>query len=128
MSSITAQNEAESNVAERAIAEYHKRIEHLRKQKAFLETQTFHMGDYVLFVGRGGNKDQICKIVGWDFNYRYYRVYVNENVPFMGAREERLRKFDGDVAEHMKQVDPFAVKYIGVNLTDEVMGDGDMDA
>lgn len=113
----------ELNVIEKSLAEFNRIKKEYDDAEEFLKTKQFQMGDYVIKDGTsyfdnvfGTGAGTIGKIVDWDFENNYYRVYFNENQPYQGATEERLKKYEGEVPSelYIKQVKE--IKRMMVNL------------
>jgi hypothetical protein len=81
--------DTEQRIAAAAIIEYRTRLARLAETYDMLLTKTFHFGDIVFLDGK---PDRIAKIVGWDNEYEYYRVYIDSDNPFIGYREKDLVK------------------------------------
>lgn len=81
------------------------------------------MGDYVVkdgtsyfdnVFGTGGGS--IGKIVDWDFENNYYRVYFNENQPYQGVKEDRLKKYEDEVPSELYIIQLKEIKRMMINL------------
>lgn len=110
---ITVETETELRVVTEAITVYHKMMERLSKETKFLESKEFHIGDIVTKTDSFGLDSMFgikpkvpCKIVGWDFEQGYYRVYYNSNNPYIGVKESELTKYEGEISMGLLQHDP----------------------
>ncbi|WP_152498773.1 hypothetical protein [Alicyclobacillus acidoterrestris] len=108
-----------------AVNEYRRLIWQREQITKFLESKQFHMGDYVIKKGTsyfdgvfGTGEGEIGKIVGWDFENNYYRVYYSEQNPYIGVREENLELYESEVPEHLQRCKPFDPERIWVKVCD----------
>lgn len=76
--------------------------------KKFLESKKFQLGDYVIKKGTSYfdnvfnvGHGSIGKIVGYDFENNYYRVYYSAENPFIGVVEEKLELYDGEIPHRL---------------------------
>jgi len=91
------------HVAFMAIRDYRKLVDKIRKERLFLSDKKFHMEDPVvkksvssIDMYFGLKKDTVGKIVGYDNEYNYYRVYFNELNPYVGVKEDELELYKGE--------------------------------
>jgi predicted metallo-beta-lactamase superfamily hydrolase len=110
-------------VLTKALEEYYRILKVHQKEVEFLKSKKFNIGDYVIkkntsyFDGVfGAEKGNIGKVVGWDFDNNYYRVYFNENNPFLGVEEEELEKYEGEVSSDLYVKQPFEIVRLIVEL------------
>jgi hypothetical protein len=120
---ITVQSDEELLVATKAINEYRRVNSYTTREEEFLKTKQFPMGSYVIKKGTtyfdnvfNTGEGEIGKIVGWDFEYEYYRVYFSKNMPYMGVREEMLQSYTGKVSDELLNRDPYQINAIMVRL------------
>lgn len=104
-----------SSEAIRALRDYKKR---LKDQEEFLKTKKFQMGSIVakssMCIGDsifGLGVGDIGKIVGYDVENNYYRVYFDEYNSYIGIKEDRLINYDGDVPEIVSNKDPWKITF-----------------
>lgn len=114
--------EEEVFVAKRAIEEYRKHLDQIKKEEEFLKDKKFPMGtlvqlnDFNIFCKR----ENCGKVIGWDFDYNYYRIYLSPEFPFLGAKESNLEFYEGEsVPEDVKVHDRFQIKSLYLNLKGE---------
>lgn len=115
-------NKTEQHVAQKAIEEFNRISNENKYAEEFLQTKKFPLGTIVIKKGESYfdsvfevYKDSVGKIVGWDFENNYYRVYYSSLKPYVGTDEESIDKFAGEIPEHLlnhKNV----IKRIIVNL------------
>ncbi len=109
--------------ARKAVAAYREELITIEEECLFLSHAKFHLGDCVqkitasyfdnVFDVGSGN---VGIIVGWDKEYGYYRVYYNHIHRYTGVREETIEKYDGEIPEHLRNVDPFRVDEIEITV------------
>lgn len=113
----------ELNVVEKALIEFNRIKKEYDDAEEFLKTRKFQMGDYVVkdgtsyfdnVFGTGGGS--IGKIVDWDFENNYYRVYFNENQPYQGVKEDRLKKYEDEVPSELYIIQLKEIKRMMINL------------
>jgi hypothetical protein len=111
-------------IAQRAIQEYNSVINRIEKEENFLrENGKLALGTFVMKVNEnrldqmfGSISGEIGVIVGWDFEYNYYRVYYSDYNPYIGEREGTIIAFDGDVPDNVKNHQIYGVKTLIVRL------------
>jgi hypothetical protein len=110
-------------VAQKAIIEYQKIIEKIQLMEEFLEDKPFPMGSYIIKKKAsyfdnvfGSSEGEIGKVIGWDFEYQYYRVYYSDTLPYIGTREDTIELYNGEVPDNIKNHDPYEVKRMMVRL------------
>lgn len=115
--------EMEAYVAQKAVEVYRRKIQENQSIENFLKTKKYPLGTFVIKNGEshfdgvfGINKESVGKIVGWDFENNYYRVYYSDNNPYVGTREESVMKFIGDIPDQIKKYKVGNVKYISFKL------------
>ncbi|WAH35027.1 hypothetical protein [Alicyclobacillus dauci] len=115
----------EYDIAVNAVNEYRRLVQQHEQTTEFLESKQFHMGDYIIKKGTsyfdgvfGTGEGEIGKIVGWDFEYGYYRVYYSERMNFVGVREEKSESYAGEIPVHLLRCKPFEPKRLWVNVGD----------
>ncbi len=64
----------------------------------------------------GTGEGEIGKIVGWDFEYGYYRVYFSDNMPYVGVREGTIELYTGEVPQKLLNEDPYRIDRIMVKI------------
>jgi hypothetical protein len=113
----------EINVIDKSLEEFRKVKANWKRIEQFLSEQKYPMGSYVLKTDAnyldnvfGTKAGDIGKIVGYDFENSYYRVYFNENQPYQGVKTGRLEKYEGPIPEELKKVDPMKIEGIMVDL------------
>lgn len=118
---IVPKTEIEALVASRAILNYRRRIEEIKKQENFLKDKKIQFGSYVIITKEKilNNMfnifcNDIGKVVGWDFENNYYRIYFNENNPYVGIRENELRIFKGEIPNRLTEYNPYDLKFMYV--------------
>lgn len=112
----------EELVARRAVEVYRKIVEDNLVIERLLETKKYKLNDYVIrksdtyFDGVFGiNEDKVGKIVGYDKYYKWYRIRYDKDNDYIGAREDQLELYDGDIeniSEDLLNYDPNEVTYI----------------
>lgn len=123
MYKIEVETIEELNVVERSLKEYKRTMQSDDEVEEFLKTKKFQMGDYVIKKGTsyfdgvfGTGNGEIGKIVGWDFEYGYYRVYYSDYNPYIGGREEQFEKYEGSVPSELYVKQPKEIRSIRVQL------------
>lgn len=98
----------ELNVVEKALIEFNRIKKEYNDAEEYLKTKKFQMGDYIIkdgtsyFDGIFNTGDgSIGKIVDYDFENNYYRVYFNEVQSYQGVTEDRLKKYEGEVPSEL---------------------------
>lgn len=98
----------ELNVIEKALSEFNRIKKEYDDAEEFLKNKKFKMGDYVIkddtsyFDNVFNTGDgTIGKIVDWDFENNYYRVYFNEVQSYQGVTEDRLKRYEGEVPSEL---------------------------
>ncbi|OPH61884.1 hypothetical protein BC351_01180 [Paenibacillus ferrarius] len=116
-------SELEAHVAKKSVEEFRRRTQENIRVEKFLKTKKFSLGTFVVknkgsFMDGvfGVNGDDVGKIVGWDFENNYYRVYYSPYNPYIGVREENLEMFTGEAPEQLKNHKEGIVKRITVDL------------
>lgn len=116
---IVPQTEIEALVASRAILNYRSRIEEIKKQEEFLKNKKIHFGDYIVIIKTSSLDNSfkifckdIGKVIGWDFENNYYRVYFDENNPYIGIQENKLELFKGKIPNNLINYNPYDLKYM----------------
>ncbi|MEK4715249.1 hypothetical protein [Sporosarcina sp. FSL K6-5500] len=105
-------NDTEKRVAAMAIKQYRDRQNEYREIRELLSTKKFKYGDYVVKKGTsyfdgvfGTGEGSIGKIVWFDEEWNYYRVRYGEDSPFIGAREDDIELYDGEIPQHLIDYD-----------------------
>jgi hypothetical protein len=113
----------DEQVAQKAIEEYHNVIERIKNAEGFLKSKEFPMGTYVIKKGTsmldslfGTGEGQVGKIVGWDFEYEYYRVFYSQQNPYIGTREDTIELYEGEAPDSVKNMDAYQIKNLLVRL------------
>lgn len=116
-------NEKEFNVIRKAVKTYRLYIKNIKKQEDFLKNMKFHFGDYIIRKDTkhmervfGCGEGSIGKIVGYDHEYKWYRVYYNDKNPYIGVREEDIENYTGEIPEYLEKYDPYDIDSIYVKL------------
>ncbi|MFK7678619.1 hypothetical protein ACI3ER_11315 [Bacillus sp. Wb] len=101
----------ELNVIEKALEQFNFRKKEYDEVEEFLKGKEFQLGDYVIKKNTtyfdsvfGSGKNEIGKIISWDFNNNYYRVHFSENNPSQGVREGELESYTGEVPVQLQKV------------------------
>lgn len=122
MYEIKVSNSKELNVVSKALEKYREAVNRDNEIEEFLKNKNFKMGDYVIKKGTsyfdgvfGTGKNEVGKIVGWDYEYEYYRVYYSENNPYIGVRESELDRYTGEISTLLKNK---SAKDVGVIVVD----------
>lgn len=94
-------NLSDDYISKKALTEYKKIVEKYKKEKDFLKEKKFQLEQIVYYKNSGYFDNiygvgQIGKIVGYDFENDYYRVYFSEKNPYVGAKEEKLKCYIGN--------------------------------
>lgn len=123
MDLLLPKTDEEAFVSSEAIGALRSYKKRLKDQEEFLKTKKFQMGTIVVkrnmsvidgvFSLKTG---AIGKVVGYDLENNYYRVFFNNNNPYIGIEEEHLDEYDGDVPEIVIKKDPWKIsmKYFSV--------------
>lgn len=123
MDLLLPETDEEAFVSSEAIGALRCYKKRLKDQEEFLKTKKFQMGSIVVkrnmsvIDGVFGLKTgAIGKVVGYDLENNYYRVFFDNNNPYIGIVEEQLDEYDGDVPEIVTNKDPWKVsmKYFSV--------------
>lgn len=117
MNQIKPENDLEIKISNKAIEACRKTINRMNKEKLFLETKEFHLGEIVikketrnsLEIAFNVGKGNIGKIVGWDFESNYYRVFYSKNNSYIGVRETEIEKYNGMVPDEVLNHDPYEI-------------------
>lgn len=123
MDLLLPKTDEEAFVSSEAIGAFRCYKKRLKDQEEFLKTKKFQMGSIVVkrnmsvidgvFSLKTG---AIGKVVGYDFENNYYRVFFDNNNPYIGIEERNLDGYDGDVPEIVIKKDPWKIsmKYFSV--------------
>lgn len=125
MNYINPENDLEIMVSNQSILNLRGRILDIKNKEEFLKSKKFHLGDIVekvnsnqLDLAFGCAQGSIGKIVGWDYEYQYYRVRYNERNPYIGVKEEELRLYTGkDIPKDLIDFDPYSFEGLGYRKT-----------
>lgn len=119
MYSLEVENKEDLDVVSKALKSYNEEKERIEKATNFLKTKKYKMGDYVVFSSLLGPVNilngEIGKIVGWDFENKFYRVYFNENNPYIGIKEKFLETSKA-IPESLANIDPEEIRILTVKL------------
>lgn len=114
MERIVPKTDMEIAFSNAAINACRKRKENLNNEAEFLEDKKFRMGDIVIKKGTSVldamfnvGEGNIGKIVGWDSNNEYYRVFYSKANPYIGVKEDELDNFYGTPPFEVLSHDPF---------------------
>lgn len=98
----------EARVAQRAIEVYREIMEERKQTECILSTHTYKLNDYVLCENFG-----VGKVVGWDDNYQYYRVYFSKEFPDIGRDPKKIARYHGsNIPKEVLQYDPYKITHI----------------
>lgn len=118
---IVPETEIEALVASRAILNYRKRIKDIKNQENFLRDKKIHFGNYVVIIKEKvlNNRfnifcNDVGKVVGYDLKNNYYRIYFNENNPYVGIPENELKIYEGKIPNNLIEYNPYDLKFMYV--------------
>ena len=87
-------------VVTQAVKEHKKKLDRLKKERLFLSYRTIRMDDLVVkktfsyFDSAFGiDSENIGRVVGYDFENDLYRVYFNDDNPYVGIKESELKHY-----------------------------------
>lgn len=116
-------NDREVNASNKAILGYRKMVEMIQQDESFLKFKKFHFGDIV--IKKGTNKfdklfnvgeGRVGKIVGYDRDNDYYRVFYNTDNSYIGVKENELEEFSGTVPDEVLNHDPYDIDMFLLHL------------
>lgn len=106
--------EIEALVASKAIEKYRNIIKNIKYQEDFLKNKKINFGDLVK-VSIPIFCNGIGKVIGWDFEYNYYRIYFDEDNSYIGVCEDKIIAFDGEAPSDLINYDPYDLKFMYEN-------------
>lgn len=116
-------NKTEEYVAQKAIEEFRRRVDENKVTEEFLKTKKYPLNTIITKKNVsyfdnvfGVTKQAVGKIVGWDFENNYYRVYYSDKNPYVGTKEEDIDEYKGDIPESVMKYVPNNINKLYVNL------------
>lgn len=116
MDLLLPRTDEEAYVSSEAIRALRLYREDLKNQEEFLKTKKFQLGSIVTKINTCGTDrifglgvGDIGKVVGYDLENDYYRVFFDNYNSYIGIKEDRLIEYDGEVPEIVSNKDPWEI-------------------